>query len=60
MSRFLLPMSDIVNGADHYLNSLTAESIPVGERSKTRVCGRSLAEIAGSNPAGGMDVCVVQ
>ena len=24
-----------------------------------RVCGRSLAGIAGSNPAGGMDVCVV-
>ena len=24
---------------------------------KARVCGRSLAEIAGSNPAGSMDVC---
>ena len=29
--------------------------IAVAERSKTRVCSRSLAEIAGSNPAGGMD-----
>ena len=28
--------------------------ISVAERSKARVCGRSPAEIAGSNPAGGM------
>ena len=34
--------------------------IPVAERSKAKVCGRSPAGIAGSNPAGGMDVCVVQ
>ena len=33
--------------------------IPVAERSKARVYCRSLAGIAGSNPAGGMDVCVV-
>jgi len=26
-------------------------------RSKTWVCGRSLAGIVGSNPTGGMDVC---
>ena len=31
--------------------------IPVAERSKASVCGRSLAEIAGSNTAGDMDVC---
>jgi hypothetical protein len=32
--------------------------IPVAERSKARVCGRSPAGIAGSNPAAGMDaVC---
>ena len=31
--------------------------IPVAERSKAWVCNRSPAEIAGSNPAGGMDVC---
>ena len=29
------------------------------ERSKTRVCSRSLAGVAGLNPASGMDVCVV-
>ena len=33
--------------------------IPVDERFKAYVCGRSLAGVAGSNPAGGMDVCVV-
>ena len=33
--------------------------IPVAELSKARVCGRSSVAVAGSNPAGGMDVCVV-
>jgi hypothetical protein len=33
--------------------------IPVAVRSKAWVYGRSLAGIAGSNPTGGMDVCVV-
>ena len=28
-------------------------------RSKAWVCGSSLAWIAGSNPAGGMDVCLL-
>jgi len=28
-------------------------------RSKTWVCDRSLAEIASSNPAGGMEVCLL-
>jgi len=31
-------------------------SIPVSARSKPQVCGRSLAGIAGSSPAGGMNV----
>jgi len=34
--------------------------IPVASRSKAWVCSRSLAWIAGSNPAGGMDVCPLQ
>ena len=34
-------------------------TVQVADRSKARVCGRSLAGIAGSNPAGGMDVCVL-
>ena len=33
--------------------------IPVAEWSKVRVCSRSPAGIAGSNPAGGMDVCLL-
>ena len=33
--------------------------IPVAARSKAWVCYRSLAGIAGSNPAGGMDVCLL-
>jgi hypothetical protein len=48
-----------------YINWLRAEwsgdrkPIPIAERPKTRVCGLSFAGVAGSNPAGGMDVCVV-
>ena len=44
---------------------LTAEAwvrsrpIPVAVRSTAWVCGRPLTGIVGSNPAGGMDVCVV-
>ena len=51
----------MLNGAAHYQHSLTATyaAIPVAERSKARVCGRSLAGIAGSNLASDMDVCVV-
>ena len=37
----------------------TGRPIPVAEKSKARVCSRSLAEIAGSNPAGHMDVCLL-
>jgi hypothetical protein len=33
--------------------------IRVAARSKTWVCGRSLTGIAGSNPDGGMDVCLL-
>jgi hypothetical protein len=33
--------------------------IPVAARSKAWVCGLSLAGIAGSNPSGGMGVCVL-
>jgi len=40
-------------------NSVYFEPIPVAARSKAWVCGRSLAGIAGSNPVGGMDVCLL-
>jgi hypothetical protein len=32
---------------------------PVAARSKEYVCGRALAGIVGSNPTGGMDVCLL-
>jgi hypothetical protein len=35
---------------------MRGESIPVADRSKAEVCCRSPTGIAGSNPAGGMDV----
>ena len=34
-------------------------AIPMAERCKANVCGRTHPGIAGSNPAWGMDVCVV-
>jgi hypothetical protein len=39
--------------------NVTAKPIPVAVRSKAWVFGRSLTGIMGSNPTGGMDVCVV-
>ena len=43
---------------NNYLHILLP--VPVAGRSKAWVCGRSLAEIAGSNPAGAMDVCLLR
>ena len=37
----------------------TAMPVPVAKRSKAKVCGRSLAGVAGSNPYGGMEVCLL-
>jgi len=34
-------------------------SMPLASRSKTWVCGSALADISGSNAAGGMDVCLL-
>ena len=33
--------------------------VPVAVRSKAWVCGRSPAEIVGSNPTEGVDVCLL-
>ena len=38
---------------------LSRAQLQVAEPSKARVYGRSLAEIAGSNAAEGMDVCLL-
>ena len=40
----------------HYEDVFNLLPIPVAARSEAWVCGRSLAGIVGSNPAGGMDV----
>ena len=37
----------------------TRKQVPVAARSKAQVCVRSPAEIVGSNPTGGMDVCLL-
>ena len=42
-----------------FIQLILSEPIPVAVRSKAWVCGHSLAGIAGSNPAGGMDVCLL-
>jgi len=41
-----------------YVSYMSLRPISVAASSKTWVCGRSLAGIAGSNPAGVMDVCL--
>jgi hypothetical protein len=41
------------------VGNTTTSPIPVAARSKGWVYGRSLAGIVGSNPAGGMDVCLL-
>ena len=47
-------------GKHPFQNSLhQSPPIPVAARSKAWFCGRSLAGIAGSNPAGVMDVCLL-
>ena len=46
-------LSVFPRGPGHGIESLP---IPVAERAKARVCDRSLAGVAGSNPAGMMDV----
>ena len=33
--------------------------VPLAARSKAQVCGRSTAEIVGSNSTGGMDICLL-
>ena len=42
----------------HMFTTLYEVVIPVVARSKAWVCGRLLVGTAGSNPAGGTDVCL--
>ena len=39
------------------LDMISEMPVPVAARSKAQVYGHSPAEIVGSNPTGGMDVC---
>ena len=57
--RFVGRYSSVGTATRYGLNGPGIESIPVVERSKLRVCGRSPVGVAGSNPAGGINVCVL-
>ena len=41
------------------ITCFTIMPVPAAARSKAYVYGRSPAEIVGSNPTGGMDVCLL-
>ena len=45
--------------SDIYIQYQQLKPIPVAARSKAWVYGRSPAAIVGSNPTGGMDVCLL-
>ena len=50
---------DVVMWLRHFQKLRKTQPITVAVRSKASVYGRSLAGIEGSNPAGGMDVCLL-
>lgn len=52
MARRIKSRTDVSSGNACY------QPTPVAARSKEWVCGRTLARIAGSNPAGGWDICI--
>ena len=56
-SNFIVLLTKAVSYDDDLMLMMTV-MVPVAERSKAWVCSRSPAAIAGSNPAGGMDVCL--
>ena len=43
----------------YFIKLLMEKPVPVAAQSNAYVCGRSPAEIVGSNPTGGMDVCLL-
>jgi hypothetical protein len=51
--------SEKLNGTDHTEDLSVEWRIIVAAQSKAQVCGRALARIMGSNPTGGMDVCLL-
>ena len=51
--------SSFSNQINFQVPTLLDMPVPVAARSKEWVCGRSPAEIVGSNPTGGMNVCLL-
>ena len=47
--------SSLINNVDDQLDA----PVPVAAGSKAWICRRSSAEIVGSNPTGGIDVCLL-
>ena len=59
---FARPASSLVTIPTELFMNLECEDkapVPVAARSKASVCDRSLAEKVGSNPTGGVDVCLL-
>jgi hypothetical protein len=54
LTRLLRKLKFVTHMVDFAPTNVISQSIPVA-----CVCGRSLAGIAGSNPAEGMDVCLL-
>jgi hypothetical protein len=52
-------ISEILIALPYFATLCVPQPIPVAARSKAWVCGRSLTGIVGSNPAEGMDVCLL-
>ena len=44
---------------EFFVNNITCHPVPVAAQSKAQVCGRSPAEIVGSNPTAAMDICLL-
>jgi hypothetical protein len=54
------PLSHVTGMKDKFHTVFTQEPIPVTVRYKAWVCSSSLGGVVGSNPAGGMDSCLLQ
>ena len=53
------PWSSFVSTTSKTCHNKVTLPVPLAARSKAWVCGRSPAEIVGSNPTGSMDVCLL-